>query len=329
MKRFFCRCGNEIFFDNTYCSVCLTALGFVPEQQRLLSLDKQNAYRTCEHRTDLGCNWLLPATDTGSQCLACRLTRTIPDIALDHNRQRWARLEATKRRAFYMLLRLRLPIADRVAADGSSSLLFDFLEDRRCNRNSPLDVVYTGHDAGIITINVAEADAGFRSETQLKMQESYRTLLGHFRHELGHYFWMRLAMDGRSRQEFRDLFGDERLDYQTALHDFYRDGVRSDWRQHFISAYASAHPLEDWAECWAHYLHIRDTLETACGYNLVDAQPAAGDFASWLGIWKQLSVMLNSLNRSMGIGDAYPFVLNPDVERKLEFVDSWVGRYCR
>jgi len=87
---------------------------------------------------------------------ACRLTRTIPNLGVTHNLQRWAKLEATKRRTFYMLLRLPLPIPDRVSGRQPSPLLFDFLEDKRSNRMSRMDMVYTGHADGVITINAAK-----------------------------------------------------------------------------------------------------------------------------------------------------------------------------
>ncbi|MDD4914801.1 MAG: putative zinc-binding metallopeptidase [Methylococcales bacterium] len=324
MKRFYCRCGNEVFFENIFCNVCFGILGFIPEQQTVIKLEKFSPYRVCAHRSNLNCNWLVRNTDANSQCLACRLTRTIPNLGVNNNLQRWARLEATKRRAFYMLLRLQLAIPDRFFGELVSPLLFDFLEDRRSNRLSKLDMVYTGHAGGVITINAAEADDSYRSAAQHKMKEAYRTLLGHFRHEMGHYYWMQLAAENQTLGAFRQIFGDDRQDYQAALKYFYRHGARSDWQNHFISAYASAHPLEDWAECWAHYLHICETLETACTFDLVNLEMAGDDFTEWLCIWKRFSVVLNALNRSMGVGDPYPFVINATVESKLRFIERWV-----
>lgn len=323
MKRYYCRCGNEIFFDNTFCNVCGGALGFIAEQQAMIRLERQNGYRPCQHRADLDCNWLVGSGDANPQCRACRLTRTIPNLDINNNRQRWAKLEATKRRAFYMLLRLQLPIPDR--HNGSQkALLFDFLEDQRSNPFSELDMVYTGHAEGVITLNAAEADDSYRSAAQQQMNEAYRTLLGHFRHELGHFYWMALQDNAEEVTDFRRLFGDERQDYQSALQHFYQHGARSDWQNHYISAYASAHPLEDWAECWAHYLHITETLETAAAFGVIDANPIADSFTDWLLTWMRFSVVLNALNRSMGVGDPYPFVINASVERKLHFIERWV-----
>ena len=324
MKRYYCHCGNEIFFDNTFCNGCGSALGFIPEQQALAILEKQGAYRPCQHRYGLDCNWLIGHEDPNPQCRACRLTRTIPNLSINNNLQRWVKLEATKRLAFYMLLRLQLPIPDRPVGGGQAKLLFDFLEDRRSNRFSNLELVYTGHACGVITLNAAEADDSYRSAAQQKMKEAYRTLLGHFRHELGHFYWMQLQDNADAVAAFRQLFGDERRDYQAALKYFYRHGARGDWQNNFISAYASAHPLEDWAECWAHFLHISETLETAAAFGLIAPEQRGDNFMGRLSTWMRFSVVLNALNRSMGVGDPYPFVINNSVERKLHFIADWV-----
>lgn len=324
MKRYFCGCGNEIHFENTYCNVCHGEIGFIPELQQLQKLDALSPYKTCQHRNLLNCNWQIHNKDNNPQCIACRLTRTIPNLANHKNLQRWSKLEATKRRAFYMLLKLQLPIPDRSDDAIKSSLIFDFLEDKRSNKFSEADLIYTGHHNGIITINVAEADDSFRRQTQQEMKEAYRTLLGHFRHELGHFYWMQFQNSSEKISAFRQVFGDERNDYQIALKRFYRHGAISDWENHYISAYSSAHPLEDWAECWAHYLHILETLETAKAFGLINCQKLNGNFADNLNAWMNFSVVLNALNRSLGVNDPYPFVINPSVEQKLHFIDDWI-----
>jgi hypothetical protein len=176
----------------------------------------------------------------------------------------------------------------------------------------------------VITLNIAEADDSHLSATQELMNEAYRTLLGHFRHELGHFYWLRVQNNIEQLSAFRQLFGDERTDYALALERFYNDGASSDWQQRYISSYASAHPLEDWAESWAHYLHISETLETACEYGLITNVTQLGDFHHWLSAWMQFSVVLNALNRSMGTSDPYPFVITETVKRKLQFIDCWV-----
>jgi hypothetical protein len=322
MKRFYCACGNEVFFDNQFCNACGDTLGFIPERQEFINPFVQSGYRVCQQYHSLKCNWLIHDSDLNPQCCACRLTRTIPDQSFYHNQQRWITLEATKRRAFYMLLRLGLSIPDRTAT--ATPLLFDFLEDQRSNPDALLDFVYTGHANGIITLNVAEADDSYRTATQALMNEAYRTLLGHFRHELGHFYWLDLQENTQALSAFRELFGDERVDYASTLENFYQTGGSENWQEHYISAYASSHPLEDWAETWAHYLHISETIETAYNYHLIADTSQLNDFHHWLSAWMQFSVILNALNRSMGTSDPYPFVITETVKRKLQFIDCWV-----
>ena len=167
------------------------------------------------------------------------------------------------------------------------------------------------------------------------MNERYRTLLGHFRHEVGHYYWSRFVEKNEPcLGEFRELFGDERLNYNRALNRYYREGPIANWQDSFVTAYASSHPWEDWAESWAHYLHIHDSLETANSWgisverskpNLFSTlQPADSlqSFETLLQHWIYLSMALNSLNRSMGKGDAYPFILSGPAIKKIAFIQK-------
>jgi hypothetical protein len=341
MIRFYCRCGTEIFFENSHCAVCGAVLGFAPERQSLLALQADEDkgwfsalagqyYRFCSLRQDLGCNWLIPAEHSGSQCQSCRLTRTIPTLTLQRNQTRWQRLEQTKRRALYTLFRLRLAFRDSINNPASSicthlpALIFDFLEDQQANPNANIEFVYSGHSNGVITLNAAEADDIFRAANRELMNEVYRTLLGHFRHELGHYYGLLLKGNDKIFTEYQHLFGDESQDYKAALEQHYTEGARDDWRENYISAYASSHPQEDWAETWAHYLHICDTLETARAYNVISTNPDGFTFARELSEWANLSVVLNSLNRSMGVDDAYPFIITPIIGLKLGFIDRLV-----
>ena len=94
----------------------------------------------------------------------------------------------------------------------------------------------TGHENGIITIALAEADGFERERRRLEMGEPYCTLLGHFRHEVGHHFWDLLVRDGGQLQACRALFGDDSEDYQAALQRHYRDGPVPDWQQRYVSA---------------------------------------------------------------------------------------------
>jgi hypothetical protein len=204
----------------------------------------------------------------------------------------------------------------------------------------------TGHADGLITLDVEEADDSWRERIRLDMREPYRTLLGHFRHEVGHYYWDLLVRDTPWLEPFRALFGDERADYAAALKDNYEHGPPPDWANRYISSYASSHPWEDWAETWAHYLHVTDSLGTALGFGLsaedldteiepfgADALYDPGDagaerFLSLLNAWIEMTTVLNELARSMGQPDFYPFVMSRPVVAKLQFVHL-VIRGCR
>jgi hypothetical protein len=349
MKNFHCdHCGRVVFFENVRCVNCGHTLGFLPDAGTMSALalteDAMYAalsaaangrrYRLCANSTFAEvCNWMVPADDPQRYCRACRLNRTIPNLSEPGNRDRWQRLEAAKRRLVYTLLALRLPVVDR-SSDPDRGLAFEFLADVPSPGSHEDGRVMTGHDDGVITLNIAEADDLVREQTRQKMGESYRTLLGHFRHEVGHYYWDRLIEDGGPLEEFRALFGDEQADYDAALGRHYESGAPSDWPKRFVSAYASAHPWEDWAESWAHYLHIADTLETAESFRLTlspergelesiapaDREPTS--FDRMLAKWIPFSYTLNNLNRSMGLPDLYPFVLSAPVIEKLRFVDG-------
>ncbi|MEQ1729598.1 MAG: putative zinc-binding metallopeptidase, partial [Vicinamibacterales bacterium] len=216
-------------------------------------------------------------------------------------------------------------------------LAFDFKADAT-DPSAPL--VLTGHAGGVITINTAEADDAERERRRASMHEPYRTLLGHMRHESGHYYWNRLIEGGPAHDTFRELFGDERQDYAEALRTHYASGAIANWPDTFVSGYASAHPWEDWAETWAHYLHIVDTLDTAaaCGLSLrparldepaLPAPLAAGGEATFdhlIDSWFPVTYAMNNLNRGLGLADAYPFVLAPPAVSKLRFIHETIAR---
>ncbi|HEU0202241.1 MAG TPA: putative zinc-binding peptidase [Burkholderiaceae bacterium] len=358
MKLFTCaRCGQLLFFENVACTRCGATLGFLPEPMRLAALEPAGdatdegiwqpigepagaapRYRRCANYAEHAvCNWMVQADDDEPLCLACRLNRTIPDLSVAPNEELWRTLEREKHRLVYSLLRFGLPVIPR--SEDPSGLEFDFLADT-ASRFSERGRVLTGHSEGLITINIAEADPAERERMRTQMAEPYRTILGHFRHESGHYYWDRLIRESAWLDECRRLFGDDTLDYSRALEHHYSSGPPADWSERFVSAYASMHPWEDWAETWAHYLHIVDTLETAYEFGL-RIRPRAGDddalavrhdfnayhqeaFEPLIEHWLPLTFALNSLNRSMGHEHAYPFVLAPAVIEKLGFVHGVV-----
>ena len=281
------------------------------------------------------CNWLV-AAGGDRFCAACRHNRTIPSMDDAENVARWRTLEGAKHRLFYSLLRLNLPLATR-QQDPAHGLAFDFLADVR----GAATPILTGHDDGIITVALAEADPATREARRQQMGETYRTLLGHFRHEIGHYFWDVLVLrDANRLAAFRNLFGDERADYTAALKAHYDNGPQAGWQERYISAYASSHPLEDFAESWAHYLHIVDAVETASAFGLrihpqvtgaagfhgdADFDPyEAATAAALVEAWMPLTFAINSMNRSLGQPDLYPFVLTPPAIEKLGFVHDLI-----
>jgi hypothetical protein len=349
MKLFECQnCGQPLYFENTRCESCGLALGYLPEratitalkpdgsapnapQQVWQALADNNAYRYCANVTYDVCNWLVPASIPDAHCAACRHNRLIPDLSFTENVGKWRALEGAKHRLFYTLFQLRLPVETQ--AESPNGLAFEFLADVRPS-TSP---VMTGHIDGVITINLAEADDAERERRRQQMGELYRTLLGHFRHEIGHYYWDLLIANTPHLDEFRRIFGDERQDYDLALQNYYANGPTADWSEHFISPYASAHPWEDFAETWAHYFHMIDTLETAHVAGLAvspklpqtpgavfDFHPLNTGMNRLVEAWLALTFAVNSINRSMGLRDLYPFVLGPLAVEKLTFVQNQI-----
>lgn len=323
MKPFHCDCGHRLFFDSTKCVNCGATVTFDPHtmDMRVWQQDEQPTDAICLNRQEHhSCNWLKSSPEH-IFCVACNLNRTIPNLDLERNRERWSALEAGKKRLVYSLLRLGLPVIS--AHQDPSGLCFDFLEDERSDPDRfANEFHYTGYANGVITINVLEADPAAREATREAMNEQYRTVLGHMRHESGHYYFDFFA-ETIGGEAFEELFGNVNLQYRAALDDYYSAGPPSDWQQQFISAYASAHPLEDWAETWAHYLHITDALETAQTHGLAQNLNVAA-FHEQLGRWRELSVALNELNRGFGVNDAYPFVISAGAEKKLLFVDELI-----
>jgi hypothetical protein len=344
MKLFECQsCGHPLYFENMRCESCGARLGYLPKQETITALradrdawralaDRRRRYRFCANAAHGVCNWLVAADDGNPFCAACRHNRTIPDLSRPDNLAHWRLIEAAKHRLFYTLIKLRLPLAMKENDPGG--LAFDFLADTAAACGPS---VLTGHADGIITINLAEADDVERERRRRQMGEPYRTLLGHFRHEIAHYYWNRLVAESPRLEPCRQLFGDDRKDYGAALQAYYGDGAPADWPDRFVSAYAASHPWEDFAETWAHYFHMIDTLETAAGFGLVvkpkvskslaariDFDPLEADMERVIRGWLPLTFAVNSINRSMGVPDLYPFVLSPPVIAKLAFVHDCI-----
>ena len=358
MKTYSCTCGQLLFFENIACVACSREVGFLPDLICVSSLEpstteglyspsaeelKTRLYKKCTNYAAAGvCNWMIPAENNECFCVSCRLDTMIPDQSIPQNVVLWSLTEAAKRRLVYSALRLKLPLANRTD-EPESGLGFRFLADVT-KPDGTVDHVITEHDHGLITLNVAEADDAFREKVRLGMKEPYRTLLGHFRHESGHYYWDRLVLNTKFLDRCRELFGDERLSYEDAMKTYYASGPPKDWQENFISVYATMHPWEDWAESWAHYLHIQDTLEVAADFGLVgkrikidpkgnsdgtQAALKAKPFDQVLETWAELTIALNSINRSMGLRDLYPFVLSQPVVDKLFFISEVIaGSYA-
>lgn len=352
-----CRCGRPVFFRNSLCLVCRAPLGYEPRRAVVAALapgphagswrldtdaDAGELFRRCANfDSAAGCNWLVPEHEAGAHqgfCIACRLNRTIPDQRFADNQEAWRRIEEAKRRLVSALLGLGLPVASRLSEDRARGLAFDFL----CSLPGEPAVV-TGHAGGVITLDVAEADDAQREAIRTALREPYRTLLGHLRHEVGHYYWDRLVAASAWLPPFREVFGDERADYAAALRANYEHGSAPDWALRHLSAYASSHPWEDWAETWAHYLHMVDVMDTALSFGLDAANieieieaftgadlwradaPGAAQFLGLVNAWVELVSMLNELSRSMGQSDLYPFVLPHAAVRKLHFIHCVVS----
>ncbi|MGV3489831.1 MAG: zinc-binding metallopeptidase family protein [Devosia sp.] len=342
MKLFRCdHCGHLLYFENTRCERCGRAVGYEPEANALVSLDggpdvftapflDNREFVFCANAAHGACNWLVPyAPGADPFCRACRHNGLIPNIEDPLDLGRWQSLERAKKRLIYSLLRLRLPLATR-NEDPLHGLSFQFI-----NEDIAPAPVLTGHENGIVTIALKEADDAAREYRRTQFNEPYRTLLGHFRHEIGHHCWDILVANQPAHAEFRALFGDESAEYASALQNHYANGAPPSWQQTHISAYATAHPWEDFAETFAHYLHLVDTTEMAAAFGVrlkpqVDERgeltaqlsfdPYTGSIEDLVDNWIPLASLINNLNRAVGQHDAYPFVLTPEVIEKLAFV---------
>jgi len=351
MKLFYCQaCEQVLHFENTRCERCGHALGFLADGAMLTALkpladgvfetlaQPARRVRHCANAAHDACNWLVEADAPSPYCRSCRHNRTVPDLSNPVHLLPWQRWQVAEQRLTYTLLRLGLPIPDR-NENPTTGLAWDVLADPAAGGPK----IMTGHDDGVITLALAEADDAERERRRGAMGEPYRTLLGHVRHESGHFYWNLLVRDAQPDrlESFRSQFGDERADYDVALQQHHANGPPAGWRESFVSAYATAHPWEDFAETWAHWLHMVDTLEMAAAFHLsveatadrsgllstaIDFDPyAASDAGALVRAWLPLTHAVNSLNRCMGAPDLYPFVLSAPVIDKLD----WMHRMVR
>lgn len=348
MRLFLCdQCGELVYFENNVCLNCQQRLAFDPALLAMITIlpadqtpnlwrpadpNRTERFRRCQNDERYNvCNWLVPADSDQSLCFACQFTEMIPNLLDPANRIHWSKIEAAKRRLLYTLMSLGLPTVPK-SSDPQTGLSFRFLADDPQSSEK----ILTGHADGLITLNIAEADDAERESRRQSMGEPYRTLLGHFRHESGHYYWERLVRDTPNLDPFRQLFGDETADYGAALQTHYQQGPPPNWEENFVSAYAASHPWEDWAETWAHYLHMVDALEMAAASQItvphlqnrgqqvrLDFRPQAAGQTSldeMISSWLSLTHVLNCANRCLGQADSYPFVVSPPVMEKLRLI---------
>ncbi len=332
-------CHNFAFLDWQPCQHCAAELGYRFDTLSFLVGHPDGVeadgttWRYCSNRS-WGCNWLVSDAEESGRCFSCRLSRTLPDR---DDTIAWEKLYDTgiaKRRLLVQLAELGLPIVPFYEKEGG--LGFDLLSSYSGRR------VMIGHANGIITLDLAETLDAHREALRVRLGEPYRTMLGHFRHEIGHYYQQVLLADDAAWDACRALFGDERQSYQASIQRHYNEGAPADWALSYISEYATMHPWEDFAECFAHYLHITGTLATAANAGVVlDSSRVPGiveanvvpeaDYRS-LGIermltdWRWLSLMFNRVNRAMGQRDLYPFELTEPVREKLAFVHSLIAQ---
>jgi len=349
MKNFACSaCGTRVYFENALCFSCGHSIGFDPDALSLAALkpatsevglfrkirgkasgkDRVSEVRYCENAAHGACNWLVPRDSTSTLCKACACNRTIPNLSEAGRLEAWRKVENAKKRLVYSLLRFGLPLDGSDGRNGTP-LVFDFVAS-----------AVTGHVNGVITLDVLEADSVERERRRQSLDELYRSLLGHLRHESGHYYWMQLVDRAGVIDEFRAIFGDDRQDYASSLGNYYTDGPPPNWAEYHVSAYASSHPWEDWAETWAHYIHMVDAVETAEaeGMEPRGATTIFGtarsfkkydvyrqvSFESLMERWIPLSLAMNNLSRSLGHRDFYPFVISGGVRAKLALVHRLV-----
>jgi hypothetical protein len=326
MRLFTCPvCRQQVYFDNTVCLACGSEIAFAPERLKMVAIDAApHTHRTCVQRASpQACNWAIEAADPIERCRSCRLTGAASAVGAEALR---SRAEAAKRQVLYTLLQLGVPFAAKLSDADRQGLRFVWASP------GPDASVLTGHHDGTIVLNLNEADDAHREAARVSFGEPQRTVLGHLRHELSHYLFQRLIDGTAEIATFREHFGDERADYPQALQRHYEFGPPAEWQHRFVSAYASAHPWEDWAETCAHYLLMIEAVDTAAAWGLqlspadgarVQPDPAAARLPVERLVvdhWLPMARFLNAMARSLGLADSYPYLLPPPVLDKLRFV---------
>ncbi|MFT3798536.1 putative zinc-binding metallopeptidase [Microbacterium sp.] len=329
-------CGSFLILESLTCPGCGAVVGFHRQSRAFFTLPDEKAsidiggeeFRACSRRS-WECNWLVGESEQSGRCFSCRLTRRIPPSDDTLALEKLADTAVAKRRLLVQLFELGLPVTPYDEQEGG--LAFDLVSSR-----SSGEKVMIGHANGVITIDLAESLDDHRERLRVQLGEPYRTMLGHLRHEVGHYFQNVLVTDW---DECRDLFSDERASYRDAIARHYRTGAPEGWRENYLSEYATMHPWEDFAECFAHYLHITGTLGTAARAGLelhaehaedvaVSITPrlsyADAEMQTMLDDWALASLFFNQINRAMGHRPLYPFTISAAVATKLTYIHRLV-----
>jgi len=307
--------AGSLWFDNL-ATATGTPVAYDPQARAFITMPP-----FCANRDVIGCNWIAPKQ--GEFCRACAMTELAPDTSIPNAVPHWAQTEAAKRWVLDNLGRWNWFRPE----DPGAPPVFHMLAEG----HTPVPM---GHVGGVVTISVAEADPVLRTTRREALDEPYRTMIGHMRHEIAHMLWWRLSLREDFLKAFRDMFGDEREDYPAALTRYYHNGPPPDWRANFVSTYAAAHPHEDWAETASHLLHLTDIADSfvAAGLSSSDL-PHLGwdpymeaDAENLIHIATHQVMAVNHINRAMGLPDLYPFVLSEKVRRKLVFMHDWLRR---
>lgn len=342
MKNFSCGCGATVYFESNHCVACKSELGWCLSCNTLRSIaaDANDQYHcgepTCgkplskchNYATEQVCNRCVETEAIGEGqilCNYCKYNETIPDLSIKGNREKWHRIELAKRRLLYTLDLLGLPYGT-AAENFPVPLSFDFKGDATQKRTlwfnmNKVEQVYTGHASGKVTINIREADNVERERARMSFGEAHRTIIGHFRHEMGHYFWDVLVKN-QCEAECVAVFGDHfDPDYGTALEIYYQNGAKENWKKNYISGYATMHPWEDFAESFATYLDMISVLDIAFHADeLYAVEPTQASFADISKHYSKLGLLLNEMNRAMGLLDLVPEVHTAGILKKVEFI---------